>query len=88
MQTHQIEVSGAHEQLEEIRGELFAFPEVLEVFVTGRRDSLVVVHAGRPRPGEWLRTLRRLGYRTPSSGRATWPRPQGQSELLPRHVVQ
>jgi ATP-dependent Zn protease len=38
---------------------------VLEVFVTGRPDLLVVVCAGRPRPGDWLCALRRLGYRTP-----------------------
>jgi hypothetical protein len=86
MQTHEIRVSGARDQVHEIRAELFAFPEVIEVFVTGRPDFLVVVHAGRPRPGEWLRALRRLGYRTPSRSRATWPRPQ--PGLILRGVVQ
>jgi hypothetical protein len=38
MQTHEIHVSGAREQVHEIRAELFAFPEVIEVFVTGRPD--------------------------------------------------
>ena len=66
MQTHQISVSGARQRVDVIRKELFAFPEVLEVFVTGRPDVLVVVYAGRPRPGEWLRGLRRLGFRTPA----------------------
>ena len=64
MQTHRIHVSGGRERVHEIRNELFDFPEVLEVLVTGRPDVLVVVHAGRPRPGEWLRALRRRGYRT------------------------
>ena len=88
MQTHEIHVSGAREQVHEIRSELFAFPEVLEVFVTGRPDLLVVVCAGRPRPGDWLRALRRLGYRTPSRSRAMWSRPQRQSEQILRGVVQ
>jgi len=87
MQTHEIHVSGAREQVDEIRAELFAFPEVIEVFVTGRPDFLVVVHAGRPRPGEWLRALRRLGYGTPSRSRAMWPRPQWPSALILRGVV-
>ena len=87
MQTHQIQVSGAREQVHEIRGELFAFPEVLEVFVTGRPDFLVVVYAGRPRPGEWLCALRRLGYRTPLRSRAVWPRPPRQSTVILRDVV-
>ena len=88
MQTHEIHVSGAREQVDEIRAELFAFPEVIEVFVTGRRDFLVVVHAGRPRPAEWLRALRRLGYGTPSRSRATWLRPKRQSGVILRGVVQ
>jgi hypothetical protein len=46
----------------EVRSELFNFPEVLDVFITGRQDALVVVCSGRPRPGEWLRALRRVGY--------------------------
>lgn len=66
MQTHQIRVSGARQRVHVIRNELFAFPEILEVFATGRPDALVVVYVGRPRPGEWLRGLRRLGFRTPA----------------------
>ena len=46
----------------EVRSELFAFSEVLDVFVTGRDDVLVVVCEGRPRPAEWLRALRAAGY--------------------------
>ena len=84
MQTHEIHVSGAREQVHEIRGELFAFPEVIEVFVTGRSDRLVVVYAGRPRPGEWLRALRAIGFRTPARGHSTWQR---RSEVLLRTVV-
>jgi hypothetical protein len=88
VQTHQIHVSGARERAHDIRSELFGFPEVLDVFVTGRPDVLVVVYAGRPRPGEWLRALRRLGYRTPARGHAMWPRKAEQrSEVLLRHVV-
>jgi hypothetical protein len=74
MQTYGIQVSGVREQVDEIRAELFAFPEILEVFVIGRPDSLVVVHAGRPRPGEWLRALREIGCRVPARGHARWPR--------------
>jgi hypothetical protein len=65
VQTHQINVSRASDMVREIRHELFAFPEVLEVFVTGRPDWLVVVSRGRPRPGEWLRALRAVGYNVP-----------------------
>ena len=87
MQTHHIHVSGAHERVDEIRSELFAFSEVLDVFVTGRPDVLVVIYTGRPRPGEWLRALRRRGYHTPARGRAMWPRPQRQSAGVLRNVV-
>jgi hypothetical protein len=65
VQTHQINVSRARDMVQEIRHELFAFPEVLDVFVTSRPDSLVVVSRGRPRPGDWLRVLRALGYEVP-----------------------
>jgi hypothetical protein len=70
MQTHQVHVSDGRNRVHEIRTELFAFPEVLDVFVTGRPDALVVVHLGRPRPGEWLRALRAAGYRVPPRQRA------------------
>ena len=82
MQTHQIHVSGARQRVHEIRNALFAFSEVLDVFVTGRPDVLVVVHAGRPRPGEWLRALRRLGYQMPASGQAMRTGPEGRREEL------
>ena len=86
MQTHQIQVLGAREQVYEIRSELFAFPEVLDVFVTGRPDALVVVYAGRARPGEWLRALGAVGYRTPARSHARWPRSKNRGLLL-RDVV-
>ncbi len=62
MQTYEIHVAGARDRVHELRRELFAFPEILDVFVTSRPNSLVVVCTGRPRPGEWLRGLRALGY--------------------------
>ncbi|MEA2211033.1 MAG: hypothetical protein QOF83_981 [Solirubrobacteraceae bacterium] len=71
MQTHQINVSSARDIVQEIRHELFQFPEVLDVFVTGRPDWLVVVSRGRPRPGEWLRALRAVGYHVPVRRHAT-----------------
>lgn len=66
MQTHQINISRGRHNLHEIRRELFAFSEILDVFVSSRLDSLVVVCAGRPRPGEWLRALRAIGYEAPA----------------------
>jgi hypothetical protein len=60
--THQIYVAKGRDRVQDIRSALFAFSEVLDVFVTGRPDALVVVLTGRPRPGEWLRTLRAAGY--------------------------
>ena len=57
----------------EIRKELFGFPEVLDVFVTGRPDALVVVCSGRPRPAEWLRVLRAVGYDVPPRRRPGTP---------------
>jgi hypothetical protein len=87
MRTHQIQVSGAREQVHEIRGELLAFPEVLDVVVTARPDALVVVYLGRPRPAEWLRALRAIGYRTPARDHARWPRREPFALLL-RGVVQ
>ncbi len=65
MQTYKINVSAGRDKVNEIRLELFNFPEVLDVFVTGRPDSLVVVFWGRSRPGEWLRALRAVGYEVP-----------------------
>ncbi len=65
VQTYQIYVSKGRDRVNEIRSELFTFPEILDVFITGRPDSLVVVCQGRPRPAEWLRTLRAVGYDLP-----------------------
>jgi hypothetical protein len=65
VQTYQIYVSKGRERVDEIRSQLFVFPEVLDVFVTGRPDSLVVVCWGRPHPAEWLRALRAVGYDLP-----------------------
>ena len=87
MQTHQLHVSGAHEGIQQIRSELFAFPEVLDVFATGRPDALVVVYAGRPRPGEWLRALRAIGYRTLARDRAKWPQTEQRRPDLLRWIV-
>jgi hypothetical protein len=62
VQTHQIYVSKGRDRVQNVRSTLFAFSEILDVFVTGRPDALVVVLRGRPRPGEWLRALRAAGY--------------------------
>jgi hypothetical protein len=66
VQTYQINISQGRDHVHEIRRELFAFSEILDVFVTSRPDSLVVVCAGRPRLGEWLCALRAVGYETPA----------------------
>jgi hypothetical protein len=66
VQTHRINISHSRDNVHEIRRELFAFSEILDVFVTGRSDSLVVLCAGRPRPGEWLGALRAAGYQVPA----------------------
>ena len=70
MQTHQINISRGRDNVHEIRRELFAFSEILDVFVTSRPDSLVVVCAGRPRLGEWRRALRAAGYEIPARRRS------------------
>jgi hypothetical protein len=71
VQTHQIHVSNGRDMVNEVRSELFSFPEVLDVFITGRLDALVVVCSGRPRPGEWLGALRRAGYDVPAKQHTT-----------------
>ena len=71
MQTHQIHVSNGRDRVDAVRSELFTFPDVLDVFVTSRPDALVVVCSGRPRPGDWLGALRRVGYDVPARRRAT-----------------
>ena len=70
MQTHLLRVSDASGQLEELRAELMIFTDVLEVFSTGRADTLMVVCSGRPHPAEWVRALRAAGYTIPARHRA------------------
>jgi hypothetical protein len=70
MQTYQITISHGRDNVHAIRRELFAFSEILDVFVTSRPDSLVVVYAGRPRLGEWRRALRAVGYEIPTRAHA------------------
>jgi hypothetical protein len=65
MQTHPIHVTDGRELVLEVRSALFVFSEVLDVFVTGRSDVLVVVCAARPRPAQWLAELRAAGYQIP-----------------------
>jgi hypothetical protein len=74
VQTHQIQIIDGRSRVDEIRCELFAFPEVLDVFITRRPDALVVVCSGRPHPAEWQRALRAVGFCFPSRRRA---RPAG-----------
>jgi hypothetical protein len=76
VQTYQINISKGRDRVHEIRNELFDFPEILDVFVTSRPDSLVVVFWGRPRPGEWLRALRALGYAVPARRHASAAAPE------------
>jgi hypothetical protein len=64
--TYQMNISQGRERVHEIRRELFAFPEILDVFVASRPDALVIVYAGRPRLGEWRRALRAVGYEVPA----------------------
>ena len=70
LQTHPIHVIDGREQVIGVRTELFTFGDVVDVFVTGRRDVLVVVSSGRPRPAEWLRALRAAGYEVRSRERS------------------
>jgi hypothetical protein len=86
MHTHRIYVCNARAAVEDIRRRLLAFPEVLELFVTGRPDVLVVVHTGRPRLGAWHGALRSAGYRVSSRRRAA-PPPRLTSVRLPAEVA-
>jgi hypothetical protein len=74
MQTHPLHVSDARERFEDVRAELLAFTDVLEVFSTGQADVLVLICSGRPRPGEWVRALRAAGYRIPPRRHPARPR--------------
>ena len=92
VQTHRLHVSNARDSVLEIRSELFAFPEVLEVFAPGRADVLVVVCSGRPRPRQWLRTLRAAGYETvarrhASANRLNEGEPSSETGLPRRTVI-
>jgi hypothetical protein len=95
VQTYQIDVSEGRDRVNEIRSELFGFPEILEVFITGRPDSLVVVCQGRPRPAEWLRALRAVGYEmaprshpgTPAAKVSAPRMPAASRRHILRHVV-
>jgi hypothetical protein len=86
VQTYQIRVSEGRARVTDIRRDLFVFPEVVDVFVTGRPDALVVVFVGRPRPGEWTRTLRSLGYDIPPRRQVAPPPPEidGQRTIRAR----
>ena len=64
MQTHPLHVSNGRDRVLEIRTALFVLPEVLEVYITGRPDVVVVVCAGRQRPTRWVHALRAAGYET------------------------
>jgi hypothetical protein len=59
VQTYKIYVSKGRDRMNEIRSELFVFPEILDVFITGRPDWLVVVCRGPAAPrGMAARTAR------------------------------
>lgn len=73
MQTHPIHVTDGHELVLDVRVALFVLPEVLDVFVTGRPDVLVVVCSGHPRPTRWLAALRAAGYQIPVRRRGQDP---------------
>ena len=57
MRTHPIHVANGRARILEVRTELLAFGEVLDVVVTGRSDLLVVIGSKRPRAREsgWRR---------------------------------
>lgn len=88
MQTHQIQIFNGRRRALEIRRELFAFPEIMEVFITSRPDALVVVCCGRPRPAEWLRALREAGYDAVVSRRPTTRLPESERKTHPRHETE
>lgn len=74
MQMHPLHVVGGRERVLDIRTELFVFGEVLDVFVSGRPDVVVVACSGHPRPAEWLNALRTAGYEIPLRRRGRVPR--------------
>lgn len=72
MQTHQLHVTNGGDRVDDVRSALFAFPEILEVFTSGRPDTLLVVCDGRPRLGEWLGRLRAMDYDVSARTRRCW----------------
>ena len=70
MRTHPIHVTNGRARIREVRTELLAFGEVLDVVVTGQSDLLVVICSERPRAGEWLGALRAAGHDIPTRRRA------------------
>jgi hypothetical protein len=88
MQTHQIHVMKGRARIDGVRRALFDFPEVLEVFTTGRPDTVVVVYDGRPRLGAWLRHLRAAGYHVTTRPHARADAARfGQSESLAERLL-
>jgi hypothetical protein len=86
VQTHQINVIDGRARVWDIRRELFAFLEVLDVFVTSRPDALVVICAGRRRRGEWVRALARPRLRRAGPGRCRRGRARGRLGARRAHV--
>jgi hypothetical protein len=78
VQTHQLQITDGRNRVDEIRRELFAFSEVLDVLISPRPDALVVVCSGHPHPAEWQRALRAVGFSFPSRRRPT-PRPPARA---------
>ena len=50
-----------------IRWELFLHPDVRDVLVTPREDTLMVLFRGEPDPSGWARTLEAAGFPAPRS---------------------
>jgi hypothetical protein len=85
VQTQEIQIFNGRRRVLEIRRELFAFPEIMDVFITSRSDALIVVCFGRPRPAEWLRVLREAGYEAVARRRPATRLPESGPEPQPRH---
>jgi hypothetical protein len=88
VQTHKIQIFNGRKRVLEIRRELFAFPEIMEVFITSRPDALIVVCSGRPRPAEWLGALREAGYDAVVRRRPTTRLPESEPQPQPPHDAQ
>jgi hypothetical protein len=86
MRTRPIHVTHGRPQVLEVRAELFAFSEVLDVVVTGRPDMLVVICSRHPRPGAWLVALRAAGYEIPARRRPTAAPPLRTASPHPTRV--